>query len=588
MKMKVNSYSSISSRISGNKKQFISGILFTFVLLFFGGCNFDFPEANQEPVFSIDTELHFDTGVQGGVLNLGLDGMGNEPYQIVVYPQWIDIKNFEGRLQNGYCSVPFDFKNVENFLFEGRAEGYVYIKLGSAGIFQVSVSYGISKIEQPPVEGEVPLYCSTAQIDFGTEETRHLAFTNKGEVDKTWYIDNIPGWLSISKTSGALMAGETDILTLTVNRDGLAPGDYSQIINLESTRPQLSHGILITMQVTETAPPVNSSVLKWFDGELKDAFFNKANNHLYLLTKSPNQLLILAPGTESLQTYPLDRIPNCMDLTADGKTIAIGYNQAYVDLINAETLERIQQYETDCVPFDLVFGENGWCYLAPETDQWVHFYSLNLETGVTYKSSSSVAIYEKSVLVKMPDKPLVYITRPQLSPTGLLIANIENGIANDTLPYWHETIGSRFWFSKDGSKILGGTKEIFQTPVYTTNSTHGEDLTKFGTIDIPGYNIQSLDYNETRQCFYAVGSDYMWTAENAETIYQVNAVSYSAVKSFKVNTYPGTLNNRSYPKMDVHFVFTNREGTELFAIKNVARDLEMNKWAVEIFSLSEE
>jgi hypothetical protein len=559
-----------------------------FVFLFLGACNFDYPEANQDPVFSIDTELHFDTGVQGGVLNLGLDGMTNESYQIVVYPQWIDIKTFEGKLQNGYCSIPFDFKNVENFLFEGRAEGYVYIKLGSAGIFQVSVSYGISKTDQPPVEGEVPLYCSTAQIDFGTEETRHLAFTNKGEVDKTWYIDNIPGWLSISKTSGALMAGETDILSLTVNREGLVPGDYSQIINLESTRPQLSHGILITMQVTETAPPVNSSALKWFDGELKDAIFNKANDHLYLLTKSPNQLLILSPGTDSLQRYPLDRIPNCIDLTADGKTLAIGYNQAYVDLINAETLERIQMYETDCVPFDLVFGENGWCYLAPETDQWVHFYSLNLETGVTYRSTSSVAIYEKSVLVKMPGKPLVYITRPQLSPTGLLIANIEDGIANDTLPYWHETIGSKFWFSTDGSKILGGTKEIFQTPDYTTNSTHGENLTKFGTIDIPRYNIQSMDYNETRKCFYAVGSDYMWTAENAETIYQVDAVSYSAVKSFKVSPYPGTLNNRYYPDMDVHFVFTNREGTELYAIKNVERDLEMNKWAIEIFNLSEE
>ena len=75
----------------------------------------------------------------------------------------------------------------------------------------------------------------------------------------------------------------------------------------------------------------------------------KVTDYFYVLTASPNALLVKTPGADSLITYPLERIPNCIDVTADGKTIAIGYNQAYVDLRDARTCERIKLYETDFV-----------------------------------------------------------------------------------------------------------------------------------------------------------------------------------------------------------------------------------------------
>lgn len=548
-------------------------------------CNFNFPEESQEQVFTTDVINHFETGTTSGVIEFNLSGSDNGSFQVVVYPQWIDVKTFEGQQINGTCSIPFEFKNVNDFVTEGRAEGYVFVKLSNAGIFRITVSYGKNTIEQPPVEGQEPMYCSTAELNFGLEDSRSFTIANYGSVDKDWYIENIPQWLELSATSGKLYGGETKEINCTVNRGELAPGEYSQIIHIESNYPQLSHGVLINMTVGDPGNPVNSLTLTWFDGELKDAYYHKSTDVLYLLTSSPNKLLVKNAGSNEFSEYDLERVPNCIDVSVDGKMLVIGYNQAYVDVWNAETLQRDQLIETDCVPFDLALGENGWCYLAPDEDQWVHFYSLNLETGVTFRSASSVAIYEKTVLRKIPGKPFIYMTRPQLSPTGLLIANIENGMANDTLPYWHESIGKEFWFTPDASAIIGAGKVIYRTPDYITEWDNGQELSRLGTIDIPRSSIQSLDYNETLKTYFVVGSDYWWAPEASETIYQVDEVSYSSVKSFKVSPYPGYLNNQYNPDMDVHFIFTDSEGTQLYAIKNVDYSLEMNKWALEIFSL---
>ena len=167
-------------------------------------CNFNFPEENQEQVFTTDVINHFETGTTSGVIEFNLSGSDNGSFQVVVYPQWIDVKTFEGQQINGTCSIPFEFKNVNDFVTEGRAEGYVFVKLGNAGIFRITVSYGKNTIEQPPVEGQEPMYCSTAELNFGLEDSRSFTIANYGSVDKDWYIENIPQWLELSTTSGKL------------------------------------------------------------------------------------------------------------------------------------------------------------------------------------------------------------------------------------------------------------------------------------------------------------------------------------------------------------------------------------------------
>ncbi len=580
MKKSVEHYSTFSA---ANTVQLLtSGLITVLLLIVFHSCNFNYPEEKQEQGYSTDLEFHFDLNTTSGIADFTLTEFGNEPYQVIVYPRWVDVKKLEGNLNNGYCSIPFSFKEVETYMQDGKVEGYVFVKVGKSEIFRITISYGNQEIEQPNEEG-LPLYCSTAEIDFGTEDNRSFVIANPGQVDKNWYITNIPSWLTLSETSGNLPAGVSLTIYCNVNREGVYPGSYSQIINIESNNPQLSSGILMRIVVPEIGAPADSASVKWITGTVQDAYYNKVNDVLYILTKSPNNLLVKTADNDSLITYPLERIPNCIDVTADGKTLAIGYNQAYVDVLNAETLELIRQYETDCVPYDLVFGENGWCYLSPEEDQWVYLYCLNLTTGVTFRTSTA-NMYEKTILRKMPGKPLLYATRPSLSPSGLLIINIEKGVANDTIPAWHEDTGGIIWLSKDGTKIFGGDKEIHKTPEYTTETFH-LDLPKIGTMDIPRGYLKSLDYNEKLKCYFAVGTDYWWGAENSETIFQVNEVSFSAEKMIKVAKYPGFINQIYNPVMDVHHVFSNSSGTKLYALKNVQRNLELNIWAMEILDL---
>ena len=580
MKKSVEHYSTFS--IANTVRLLTSGLLPVLLLIVFHSCNFNYPEEKQDQGYSTNLEFHFDLNTTNGIADFTLTEFGNEPYQIIVYPRWVDVKKLEGNLNNGYCSIPFSFKEVETYMQDGKVEGYIFVKVGKSEIFRITISYGNQEIEEPNEEG-LPLYCSTAEIDFGTEDNRSFVIANPGQIDKNWYITDIPSWLTLSETSGNLPAGVSLTIFCNVNREGVYPGSYSQIINIESNNPQLSSGILMRIVVPEIGAPVNSASVKWIAGTVQDAYYNKVNDVLYILTKSPNNLLVKTTDNDSLITYPLERIPNCIDVTADGKTLAIGYNQAYVDILNAETLELIRQYETDCVPYDLVFGENGWCYLSPEEDQWVYLYCLNLTTGVTFRTSTA-NMYEKTILRKMPGKPLLYATRPSLSPSGLLIINIEKGVANDTIPTWHEDTGGIIWLSKDGTKIFGGDKEIHKTPEYTTETYH-LDLPKTGTMDIPRGYLKSLDYNEKMKCYFAVGTDYWWGAENSETIFQVNEVSFSAEKMIKVAKYPGFINQIYNPVMDVHHVFSNSSGTKLYALKNVQRNLELNIWAMEILDL---
>ncbi|MFV0593826.1 MAG: BACON domain-containing protein [Draconibacterium sp.] len=581
MKQFFNEYPVISRAKSLKSIRLITFVTLAALLLV--ACDFNYPEERLEDTYSTDLEYHFDVGASDVALAFQITEMGNSAYQVIVYPQWAEVTTPEGKLQNGNGFVPLRFINPEGFMQNGRAEGYIYIRIGDQGIFRFLISYGEKNTENPNVNGEEYMTVSTAAIDFAYDERSSFTIENPGEVGKNWFIQNIPSWLELSHTSGYLAPGESLTIECMVNREGLTPGSYSQIINIESDRPQLSAGILMEMLIEDPGDPVNSASLKWISGTVKDAYYCKVTDYLYILTASPNALLVKTPGVDSLVTYPLERIPNCIDITADGKTMAIGYNQALVDLRDAATYEQIKLYETDCVPFDLVFGENDWCYLSPDDDQWVSLYSLNLTNGVTFRTQSA-QFYEKSILRKMPGKPLIYITRPQLTPGGIQIVNIEGGIPNDTVPGWHEETGSNIWLSLDGSKIIAGDKDVHNTPEYTTETSH-LDLPRSGKFEVPRNYITSLDYNTALKCYFVSCSDYYWGTENADNIYQVNEVSYSAEKSLKVGYYPGYVGTHYNPGMAVHHVFSNSEGTRLFALKNVKRELEMNVWALEIFDL---
>ncbi len=550
--------------------------IFVATLFQMSSCNFDFPEEKQENVIPTSLDFHYDTGAQSGIIDFYLTNYGNGSFRLLVYPIWLKPEKFEGNINSGHSEIPFRFANVDNYADHGVATGYLIIKTNNNELYQITVSYGNNVT---PPNGEEWMTCSVAELDFANDESKFFNISNPGQVDKWWSTSNIPSWLQLSQTNGNLSPYSGLTIQATIKPDGLAPGEYSQIIYIESTNPQLTTGILVKLKVENQEPPVDQSNIKWFDGTLKDALYCKKTDYLYLLTKSPNSLIVKTPDSDSLYIYPLDKTPNCIDVTSGGDTIVIGYNQAIVDLFNARTIEKIKTYETDCVPFDIVFGDNGWCYLAPEKDQWVKFFSLNLKNGKNYRTDNQM-FYEKTIIRKMPGQSILYTWG-----SGLSIINIENGSANEIIPRWLESSGGNIWLSEDGKKLFSSSKTIYRTPEYTTSTSQLPNLLAIGTLEIPQQTIQSLDFCKPQSCLFAVGSDYFWSASNASTIYQLNEISYMAEKSIKVKPYPGILNSQNNPEMDVFHVFSNSGGTKLYALKNVKYDLQLNKWAIEIIDL---
>lgn len=167
-----------------------------------------------------------------------------------------------------------------------------------------------------------------------------------------------------------------------------------------------------------------------------------------------------------------------------------------------------------------------------------------------------------------------------------MIVNIANGAANDTIPTWHVETGGALCISKDGKKIFAANRKIFRLPEYVANPSQQLDLPVIGTLDVPKGYIRSLDYNESLDCFFAAGSDFAWTASGAETIYQLNGINYSAVKSFTVTPYPGLADGVYNKPMDVFHLFSSPAGQRLYAVKKLSTSSSLPfRWALEMIDV---
>ena len=76
---------------------------------------------------------------------------------------------------------------------------------------------------------------SPITFTFETEEdSKNLYITNTGESTLTWAITEIGANISVDSDSGTAI-DETDTVALTINRDGLASGTWSQAITVNDT-----------------------------------------------------------------------------------------------------------------------------------------------------------------------------------------------------------------------------------------------------------------------------------------------------------------------------------------------------------------
>lgn len=102
------------------------------------------------------------------------------------------------------------------------------------------------------LEPEPQLSITPCSLDFGSKATSFtFNVTNTGEGTLEWVVTDDQDWITVSPTSGSTTS-EADVITVTVDRIGLASGSYSGTVNITSNAG--NQDISISMTVMELPP----------------------------------------------------------------------------------------------------------------------------------------------------------------------------------------------------------------------------------------------------------------------------------------------------------------------------------------------
>jgi hypothetical protein len=309
-----------------------------------------------------------------------------------------------------------------------------------------------------------------------------------------------------------------------------------------------------------------------------------------ICTKSPNSLILFNTLTDEYDIIDLAMTPACISLSEDGYKAVIGYSEGSVGYVDIDNQIITRDFMIDCIPFDIVLGDDAWCYITPFADQWVNFRNLNLITGelVIIPSVTWSAMYEKTFLSKVPGKPYLIGTRTTLSPSGLVIYDISNGIANEVITYYHASIG-KFLISNDTTKLYCATKDVYLLPAFDAQY-HVSSPILSGQINSEFNSILSLDECPATTNIFVVFGDFNYslgTFESSPSISQYSTVNLARVREF--DTAPVFISENGINTIyetSARYIFASKDGSELYAIKNLKESYKKDYWTVETVKLA--
>jgi len=552
------------------------------LLLAFAGCSDDFLSSKNNSVYQLDT-IYISPISQNyaGPLSLPIDV--SESYTIIMQPSCMSFSSQKGKFTNGTTNLEFstDMNNYSGRT--GNIGQHLILYVENIGSLAFVVIIGSPPAPDGTNQNAPFLQVSESIVDIQTNESKVLTIRNTGNENLIYQFKDIPAWLTFSDIQGVLAQGESKEITLAINRNNLEEKEYTAIVQIQNNTPQGSYGLLVKMQVSNLT---NTDHTKPIQGQVTDSEYNKVTDLLLVTTKIPNQLIVFNASDNTQTIIPLDKSPNCISIAEDGKKAVIGYDLAAVSLIDLQTKMLTKTIETDCIPFDIVYGDNNWCYLMPETGNFEYLRSLNLETSQLTKSTKYGQIYAKMIIRKVPGKPYLLGSNTQVSSNGLIMADISKGIAKDTMPYWFIDTNN-FWLSPKGDRIYTGVKNIHRTPVFTTKETYFYNLDIIGTLKPQKESIVWVDHCEANGSIFMALSSRYYESVPYSFIEQIDAGNYNSKKLFETAKYITTINGtKSAYKTTAKFVFANSSGNQIFIIKNVLEEYKTQAWSIEVIPIN--
>jgi hypothetical protein len=514
----------------------------------------------QDTLFVVNDEVIED-------LELRFPMAGNGAYTIVQFPGWMQFKTLEGKFNDGKTVLSYVAKNIAATQQLGVYYGYIEMKIAGYGSLMIPVAYGNF--------GHPVISTSPSTMAIGDRQSMFFIIKNTSNGILFWQTGPLPAWLELSDDKGIIGPNESVTLIATVNRQAIEIGTYSGRFTIYSNSAERTTLIDVSMEVTRANSVVSQEAIA---GEMTDAVYLKDKDIMVLCTKIPNRLLVYDFNHNKKHVIELDKSPACIDFSADGKKAVVGYNLGAVSRIDMVNFRVEKTLNIDCIPHDVVYGENEWCYITPTANQWTKLRNLNLETGELILGK--ISIYEKTIIKRQVNTNILIGTRLNLSPNGIEIFKINpNYLVNDTVGNLHIDT-SNFWLSEDGNRMFCGNGNIYRTPMYPSwNDMNSQDPQLIGRLEAKLERVNWIDHNSlTNSLFVAESSYYL-----PSVIEQFDASNYNLKREIPVQKYQ--LNSESY-SANVHYIFSNREGNLLFLIKKVSDQYQLsNGWSYETLSV---
>ncbi|MCL3778786.1 hypothetical protein EMN47_00145 [Prolixibacteraceae bacterium JC049] len=538
---------------------------------FFNSCDKDFL---KEPVKSYRLEQTIEIRKKQVPESIGLSipPAKNFNFEVQMLPKWMKLRKMKGHFLNGVAQLEIE-SILPEFLMDNEinnASIVIYVE----GWAQLQIPIQFKNLNPPSIS------LSAMSIDF--KETNHFDLdilnTSDGE-ELSWEITQIPKWLAANILNGRVYPSNGQAVTLNVNRSGLEEGNYNGEIVFanNSLTPEVT--INVSMQVVRK---VNTSVA--IEGEVIDAEFNKKNDKLYILTKNPNRFMEKEGANGKTYALELPHPPSCMNISEDGTKAIIGTQASQFIVIDLNTKSN-KAIPIENTAFDVALDNDFAHFSLIHDDNPAQIRTLNLKTETISKTQEGRHnIYESTMLKKVPGKPLMVGSRKGISPSGILLFDIKNGICNNTVNYWHQSIYP-FWFSEDGTKIFSGYSKVFNIPEFNENPPyHMDDLLTKGILSSnnSGEAVSALVHSTNNKRIYLCHEVY--NSENSSTLEVYSDESYTLEEKLEIPPYYIVENGNSkvVPTL-AKYLFISKDDSTIWLLKTTKDQWgnASNKWLLD-------
>ena len=487
---------------------------------------------------------------------LSLIGNGGRPVSIEEYPAIV-------LPQNGESFIPFLFNH--NVPFAENLSGKIVIITNDK-------NRPIVEVEVKTDFGTPLLSIYSDHLDFGRIETiKEFGLANQGNGLLVWKIEGCPNWLTVSEYEG-LLPYQNKFLTITCNRDQMPVGINTVTIYLKTNDKNMpSYPISVTAHnhsaLTENVKPI--------EGNITNAYYDKQSDILYLTTTQPDRLLAYDTQNRTIaRELSFNHAPTCFRLSEDGYNALIGHN-GYITTIDMENFEVIKTIEVGQNVHDIEWANDDWCCYTLKNVQWSNLYWVNLKTN---EISYTDRLYGGCVLYRIPDENYILVAEVGIS-SGVYLVDIDTKEIKNS---FRNKIGN-FWVSEDGTYIFTGdmSASYLGGHVFRTSSflTPADNVPFFSRLSPQPYWIPWIDHHATSQSVWVLTpSDFLYS--ELRVIIQYDDNDYKRVNTYYFDDYH---NSRL---VQAHYVFANKAGTELVAIRNVTSGNFM--WSLEFITIEEQ